>query len=309
MIVTVTPNTGIDQTLFIPSFHLNRTIRASESHLGMGGKGASVSWILGRWGVPNLALGFAAGCIGEQMDAMLRDRGVETDFTWVDGSTRWNPHIVCSDGSGQTTITTASLDVSSEHVETFQKKFQAVLPKTSCLVLSGTLPINVPLNFYPDLIQKAKENHVPVILDSSGPFLRSGLEARPTLIKPNRPELEELCGESASSQEDVFRLASLLQEKYAVNVIVTLGKDGAFALIGSDRYRIPAIPVQPVSTAGAGDAVIAGMAAALSQKLPPEEGLRLSFGLATASLLTPATGDFRPADAQSFLSQVLVLKL
>ena len=39
MIVTVTPNTGIDLTLLIPEFELNKTIRASQSALGMGGKG------------------------------------------------------------------------------------------------------------------------------------------------------------------------------------------------------------------------------------------------------------------------------
>jgi hypothetical protein len=38
MIVTVTPNTAIERTLFVPSFSLNQTIRASRVVLGMGAR-------------------------------------------------------------------------------------------------------------------------------------------------------------------------------------------------------------------------------------------------------------------------------
>src|SRR5687767_1198759 len=108
MIVTLTPNTGIDHTLQVSSFQLNSTIRAIDSAWGMGGKATDVSWILGKLGVPTRALGFAAGSNGLRMEKMLHERGVETDFVWVGGETRLNTILVVS-GEGQSTITTSSL--------------------------------------------------------------------------------------------------------------------------------------------------------------------------------------------------------
>src|SRR5512133_776499 len=106
MIVTLTPNTGLDYTLQVSSFRLNETIRATDSAWGMGGKATDVSWILGKLGVPTRALGFAAGSNGLRMENMLRERGVETDFVWVEGETRLNTIVVIPD-QGQSTITAA----------------------------------------------------------------------------------------------------------------------------------------------------------------------------------------------------------
>src|SRR5512134_2889177 len=103
MIITLTPNTGIDHTVQISSFQPNSTIRALESAWGMGGKATDVSWILGKLGVRTRALGFAAGRNGRRMESMLRERGAETDFVWVEGETRLNAVIVV-EGEGQSTI-------------------------------------------------------------------------------------------------------------------------------------------------------------------------------------------------------------
>src|SRR5919108_5668031 len=107
MIITLTPNTGIDHTIQVANFQLNSTIRATDSAWGMGGKATDVSWTLGKLGVPTRALGFAAGPNGLRMENMLRERGAETDFVWVDGETRLNT-IVVVPGEGQSTITSSS---------------------------------------------------------------------------------------------------------------------------------------------------------------------------------------------------------
>src|SRR3970040_462533 len=111
MIITLTPNTGLDHTVQLSSFQLNNTIRAIDSAWGMGGKATDVSWILGKIGIPTRALGFAAGPNGVRMENMLRERGVKTDFTWVDGESRLNTVVVVP-GEGQSTITSSTLNVS-----------------------------------------------------------------------------------------------------------------------------------------------------------------------------------------------------
>src|SRR5215212_2157634 len=170
MIITLTPNTGIDHTLQVSSFPLNSTIRASDSAWGMGGKAIDVSWILGKLGVPTRALGFAAGPSGLRMENMLRERGVETDFVWVNGETRLNTVLVVS-GEGQSTITSSSLHVSQEHLTEFVAHYQRALKSASCVVMGGSLPNGVPVEFYAEAIVQARVRGVPVIFDSSGPAL------------------------------------------------------------------------------------------------------------------------------------------
>src|SRR5712692_6577638 len=110
MIVTVTPNTAIDHTLFVPSLPMNRTTRATQSVKSMAGKPTDASWILSELGLSSLALGFAAGATGQMVAEMLEARGCKVDFTWVNGETRINTVIICEDGSGQATITTSTLE-------------------------------------------------------------------------------------------------------------------------------------------------------------------------------------------------------
>ncbi|MCZ7543052.1 MAG: PfkB family carbohydrate kinase [Anaerolineae bacterium] len=72
---------------------------------------------------------------------------------------------------------------------------------------------------------------------------------------------------------------------------------------------MPPVPVEVVNPAGAGDAVLAGMAAALAQGKPFEEGLRLAFAAAAAVCLTPGTADCRREDVERLLPQVQLIPL
>jgi 1-phosphofructokinase family hexose kinase len=309
MIVTVTPNTGIDYTMAVPHFKLNATIRSSQQAWGMGGKTTDVAWILGQLGEPVRALGFAGGFTGEQMERMLNERGVLTDFTWVEGETRLNVILVCSDGSGQSTITSSRLFVSSHHLTEFQNQYLAALEDASCLVLGGSLPSGVPLEFYPQVISQARQCNIPVIFDSSGPALRAGVQACPSLIKPNRDELCELLGFLPASLHEYLRAAKSLQGQYGTDVIVTIGSEGALAVIGERSYHIPPLSLPVASSAGAGDGILAGMALVYSRGEPLENGLRYGFALAGAVLQTLATADFRINDYHALLPQITLISI
>jgi 1-phosphofructokinase family hexose kinase len=307
MIVTLNPNTAVDYTLTVPSLQLNATLRASAHAWGMGGKAADVSWILGKLGVPSLALGFAAGPTGQQMERMLRERGVTTDFTWVDGETRLNIVLVCADGSGQSTFTSSSLKVNADQLADLENRYQAALEKATCLVLGGSVPTGVPPDFYQAVIAQARRRGIPVIFDSSGPTLRWGMQGKPALIKPNRDELGELVGSRLVAIDDVHQAARKLHADTGTDLIVTLGEEGALVFLGERCYHIPPQRVPVASAAGAGDGVLAGMALAIERKESLEDGLRYGFALAGAIVQTLATADFRLEDYQALLPQVAIL--
>jgi 6-phosphofructokinase 2 len=62
------------------------------------------------------------------------------------------------------------------------------------------------------------------------------------------------------------------------------------------------VPV--VSAAGAGDAVLAGLAASIERGQPIEDGLRLGIAAAAAVCMMPGTGDCRAEDVWRLLPQV-----
>jgi 1-phosphofructokinase family hexose kinase len=298
MIVTVTPNTGIDLSLIVPEFELNKTIRSGQSALGMGGKATDVSWILGRLGVPNLAIGFAAGYTGRQMVKMLEERGSSTRFVWTGGESRRNTIIVAQDGQGQSTFTVSTLEVSARHLIKFNQVFHESLKQADCLVLGGSLPRGVPVTFFKGLIEIAHARSIPVLFDASGPGLLAGLEGKPDLIKPNRVELGEITGETILTKQATYQAARQVHQQTGAAVIASMGKDGAFAVLPERSYWIPALNQKVVSAAGAGDGVLAGLSVAYAQNKPIEEGLRLGFALANAVLLTLPTADYDPQDLE-----------
>jgi Fructose-1-phosphate kinase and related fructose-6-phosphate kinase (PfkB) len=271
----------------------------------MGGKATDVSWILGKLGVPTRALGFAAGPNGLRMEKMLREREVEPDFVQVDGETRLNSIIVVP-GQGQSTITSSSLSVSREHLADFTVRFQNALEDASCVVMGGSLPRGAPIEFYGDAIAQAHASRVPVIFDSSGPALVAGVKSHPDLIKPNLPELGDLLGFVPTSQDEVRQAARKLHEEFGANVIVTLGAEGAIAVLEEASYFIHSISIPVVSSAGAGDGVLAGMALAYLRQEPLENGLRYGFALAGASLRTLATADFPIEEYQALLPRICI---
>lgn len=306
-IVTVTANTTIDLTVFVPAWEPDSTIRATRTIQSMGGKPADASYILGELGIPSLALGFAAGTTGQKVVQLLEGRGAACDFVWVDGDTRINVVVIDQAAGTHTTVTTTTMDVSGAHREALLDRVRAALPGASVLVTGGTLPRGVPPAYYAELIGLARAANVPVIFDAAEPNLSAGLPAGPTIIKPNRDELSALLGRQVRSVAEAYDAGRALHAQYDVIPIITLGGEGGLAVLPDRAYRIPPISVEVVSPAGAGDAVLAGMAASFERGQTLEEGLRLGFASATAVLLQPGTADCRRADVDMFLPQVQLL--
>jgi len=307
MIITLTPNTGVDYTLQISDFQLNQTIRALDTAWGMGGKATDVSWTLGKLGVPTRALGFAAGRNGARMEEMLRERSVETDFVRVEGETRLNVILVTE--NGQSTITSSSLKVSPEHVSDFAARYRKALQGASCVVMGGSLPGGVSVDFYAEAIAQAKEQHVPVIFDSSGPSLLAGVKSCPEVIKPNLTELSELLGYVPASRQEIEKASKKLHDEYGSNVIITMGSEGAIAVSEEQSYFIHPLSTPVMSVAGAGDGVLAGMALAYLRRESFAYGLRHGFALAGAILKTLPTADLEVEDYEELLSQIRIQPL
>jgi fructose-1-phosphate kinase PfkB-like protein len=100
-----------------------------------------------------------------------------------------------------------------------------------------------------------------------------------------------------------------LHEEYGANVIVTMGADGAVAVLEDGTYVVQPVSVPVVSAAGAGDGVLAGMALAYERGESLQAGLQHGFALAGAVVQTLATADFHVEDYQALLPRILIERL
>jgi fructose-1-phosphate kinase PfkB-like protein len=150
---------------------------------------------------------------------------------------------------------------------------------------------------------------VRVVLDSEGEPLRLGIEAEPWLVSPNQREAEQLVGQELEDEGDFLMALDTIAEMGARNVHITV-ETGCFALVREERQvkRLRALSPQlePLSTVGAGDVLLAQWLAATLDRKPPEESLRLSVAAGAASVLMAGAGRFDPKEAARLASLVEV---
>ena len=84
-------------------------------------------------------------------------------------------------------------------------------------------------------------------------------------ITPNRAELKQATRMPVETHDEVIEAARTIIAKYAIpNILVTLSEDGMILVQKDNAYHIPTHAKQIYDVSGAGDTVIATLAAALS---------------------------------------------
>jgi fructose-1-phosphate kinase PfkB-like protein len=150
------------------------------------------------------------------------------------------------------------------------------------------------------------------VLDSEGEPLRLGAAAEPFLVSPNQREAESLVGQEFHEEPDFIQALDDIAELGARNVLITQ-ESGCFALLREDRTvkRLQAVAarVEPISTVGSGDVLLAGFLAARYLDKPIEEALRSAVGAGAASTLEIGAGRFDPREAGRMAGTVEVAEL
>lgn len=308
MILTVTPNTALDHVVFLRGFEWGRTMRAHEACWSPGGKGTDAAWILGELGYPCLATGLAAGDSGRRLLAMIEGRGSRTDFVWAAGTTRTNYVLVDTARGEQATVTVSGLEVRPEHLAELDARLERWLPACRALLLGGSVPAGMPHEWYVPWIRRARASGLPVLLDASGETLARCAPAAPTAVKPNLDELAELVGRPLAGRAEVVAAARELLAWGIDLVLASLGGEGAVAVTRDRVLYAPALAVEPVNCAGAGDAMAAALAIGYAEGRPLEESLRLAVAAAAAVVIMPGTAECRRQDVERFLPLVEVVE-
>ena len=148
-----------------------------------------------------------------------------------------------------------------------------------------------------------------VILDTSGKLLEMGIEAKPTLIKPNIDEIRMLTGKSCDDINDIIQAAKAVHAGGVEIVAVSLGADGSLAVGEEGVFRAEVPKIDAVNTVGCGDSMIAGFALGISEGLSLPETLRRASAISAAAAMREETGFFVMEDMEKLLPQIQITKL
>lgn len=287
-IVTITPAPSIDWTVRVNSFELDAVNRIVESSREAAGKGLNVARAVRRATFPARAIFPAGGASGRFMIAELDQAKVAHDVVDTGQDVRTNITLL-SPGSS-TKINEPGTPLSHDDLVALVAKSVEACRNAALLMLCGTLPENVPALFVTRLIEAIQAQGRPVWVDSSGECLATAVQAGPELIKPNAHELAELTGRPLRTLGEVAEAArSVLPAKAGAEALVSLGGDGALLVSADQILQATALNVPVVNTVGAGDALLAGFAAATVAGRSDAERLRQAVAWASSAVASPTT--------------------
>ena len=279
MILTVTLNAAIDKRYVVEGFRVGEVNRVKECAYTPGGKGLNVSKPASIAGAEVVATGFVGGHAGHYIEDSLKPFGIRSEFYHLADESRSCINIWDEVNHVQTEFLEPGFTVTEEDFVNFEEKFKGLVVKADVVSMSGSVPMEM------------------------------GIEACPTMIKPNIDEIRMLTGKACDHLEDMVEAAKEVHEKGVDIVAVSLGGDGSFVVCDEGIFRAEVPKIDAVNTVGCGDSMIAGYALGISEGLSVKETLRKASAISAAAALREETGFFVKEDMERILPQIKITEL
>lgn len=304
------PNLTIDRTLSGATLRAGEVLRFS-AEAGPGGKGLNVARGAQALGAPALLVAFLPGRTGAAVGELIGDEGISLRGVRCGGEVR-STTVVLEPGGRSTVLNEHGPGISPDDWERLEAEVRDALADHRVLVCSGSLPPGAPPDAYARLTHAAHEHDATAIVDGSGPVVAAALASAPDLVTPNLAEAEAALGAGDGTEPvDVPPDARPRAEAAAAGLLgggaraalVTAAAAGA-ALATPDGVRWLAAPAVHVrNPIGAGDALVAGLAAALERGASLLDAARAGVAAGAACVEHPRAGRLDAARAAELLER------
>ena len=304
MILSLCPNPSIDSYAWLDNFNSGGVNRISRLKEYPGGKGVHVALALAELGADSKLMVVWGANSGQWIKEKCKEKGIGCAGIPVPENNR-KCYTFRSEKPDFDNSELLEPDPSLSHADwvAFTEQFKKEIKDTSLICMSGSWPANAHNDAYAQLIAFAKANKVRIILDCSGQQLEEALKVGFFGLHLNQDEAEKLCG-----SQDIHQLLQKVGDKVEL-IALTKGKEG---LILSYKGQIITANVeidQVVSTVGSGDCLTAGLAYALSRKLPLEDIAAYGTACGAANCLNENLGMLKKDTVHKLLKQVNVKNL
>jgi ribokinase len=265
-----------------------RIPKAGETVLGdnfiqsRGGKGANQAVAAARLGAEvTFVARLGKDSFGQDAFETYAKEGINTKYIAWDEETPTGVALIMIDTKGEDIICVAPGANGKLSIDDILNAEEAI-KSADCVLLQ----LEIPLKTVEFAIQLASKYYVRVILNPAPMTnLPKSLLEKVDILTPNETEAAALTGDFSSHPLDLW---TMIQKKFGVkNVIVTLGKEGAYTT-GSPSSRVTGFTVESLDATGAGDAFNGGLAVALARGDQLEDAVR--YANAVGALATTRFG-------------------
>ncbi|WP_437202199.1 1-phosphofructokinase family hexose kinase [Planctomicrobium sp. SH664] len=302
MILAAGLSPALQQILQFDSLRIGDVNRARGAEWCASGKVINVAVAACHLGVETAAVTTRGGQSGDALAADLFLFPLHME--WIQSR---QPTRVCTtllDADGVTTeLVENTGPVEDAVLSCFASHWQALSRTASLAVFSGSLPPNVPPEFFAQFLQSTS---IRTILDLQGEPLRKCLPGKPFLIKPNREELAATCGRSLNTSAAVVSAMQECRDAGADWIVVTDGPRLVHVMSQQSTYRLRPPQVRTVNPTGCGDCLAAGIAVALHRGDDPLMAIRFGIGAAAQNAEQLLPGRLTMDRCQELAAQVVI---
>ncbi len=283
--VVVVGSSHVDFTVLLNELpRIGETVIGHGFKVSMGGKGANQAVAAARLGAEVYIVSrVGKDHFGKMIIENFAKNNVKTDYVLEDSNGHTGVAFILVDAFGRNMIAVApgvDLNISKDDID----KADVIMRKAAVLLLQ--LEISIETIAY--AIEKAWKYGVQVVLTPAParPIPESIL-SKVSILTPNEIEAEMLTGVNVQSLSDAATAGRKLLEKGVQSVIITLGAKGVLLVNEEGDFHVPALPVKPVDTTGAGDCFSGALGVALAEGLSIKEAVifaNVAAGLSTTKV-------------------------
>ena len=286
-ILTLTVNPALDRIVTVDRLVFEDRAYIESTTEAAGGRGINAARMLTRFGADVVAITTSGRDVGRKFEEQLQHDKFGKEIVKIRSNIRIN--LTISDRQGLSVkLNERGPSLTKSEQERILKAVENLLPKSGWLMLCGSLPPAVDVHIYTKLIQLASKHKVETLLDTDGDPLLYGLEAGPTVVKPNQSEAERLLNTALITRSQLIDAVQRIKALGPKSVVLSLGSRGVIAATSTEGVlEVIPPPVHALCPIGAGDAMAAVIVWSLSRGDSFSDALRWGVAAGTASAKLP----------------------
>lgn len=282
------------------------TILGGTFLMNAGGKGANQAVAAARLGGDvTLVAKVGNDIFGRQSIEGFKKENINTDFVFVDTAAPSGTALIMVNEEGENCIVVAP----GANARLLQADIEQVKNLAEAEII--LMQLEIPMETIVAVAKMANTNHQKVIINPApaqkmGDELLNGL----FLITPNETEATLLTGIKVEDQATASLAAEIFLSKGVQNVVITLGKQGAYFQNEKLKLMVAAPMVKALDTTAAGDTFSGAIAVALTEVMDPiaigwEKAIQ--FAIEAASISVTRLGAQSSVPYRNEISSTLIV--
>ncbi|HEX3020246.1 MAG TPA: hexose kinase [Chitinispirillaceae bacterium] len=290
MIYCTLLNPALDVIYKVNDFRSGSTFTDIPLAMYPAGKGINVANVVKTLGEEVCVTGLMPEYDLKRTTQYLDHLQIQHNFFVIPGNLRINTTIIEQNTGFVSHISSASAPVGLRVQHDFLSFFSSLPVAGDWWSFSGSVIRGFDEDIYATMLRLCIDAGSETLLDTRGAALKTGIRAKPLMIKPNLSELEDFFSEQIQGVHHIALKGKRFIDMGIPYVFISLGADGLMAIHENDCLLCSAPQLTAVDTVGCGDALVAGIMVARKRKFSFSELCRMAVACGSSKAMHEGPG-------------------